>query len=166
MLDPNQITTIKEAIQELLGKMTIESFNVELKLSAVKNQEKTSKELKVEELVDVDIKLEEPQFLIGQEGRTLNEFQHILRIFLNKRLQKSFYVNLDINDYKKKKTEYLINLAKELADQVSLTKEKKVLSPMPAYERKIIHTALAERQDVSTESQGESFKRFIIINPR
>jgi spoIIIJ-associated protein len=81
-------------------------------------------------------------------------------------LQKIFYLNLDIDDYKKKKIEYLKYLAKDLADQVSLTKEEKVLLPMSSYERRIIHSELSQRIDVTTESRGDGFERHIVIKPK
>lgn len=118
------------------------------------------------DIISLNITVEEPQLLIGQDGQTLFELSRLLRIILNKKLQKDFYLQLDINDYKKKKVEYLKELAVSLANEVILTKEKKVLAPMPAYERKIIHTELSQRQDVITESQGEGMQRCIVISPR
>ncbi len=115
--------------------------------------------------VVVDIKIDTPEILIGEKGQTLVEIQRLLRIILNKKIEKSFYIDLDINDYKKKKIEYLKDLAKDLADEVVLTKEEKALFPMPAYERRIIHLELAERADVTTESQGEGVERKVIIKP-
>ena len=87
----------------------------------------------------------------------------LLKTILNKKLKNVFYFNLDINDYKKQKLEYLKNMAKNLADQVVLTKEEKILLPMSSYERRIIHAELAQRTDVITESQGEGFDRHIVI---
>jgi len=81
-------------------------------------------------------------------------------------MQKDFYLDLDINEYKKKKIEYLKSLAKDLADEVVFTKEEKVLFPMPAYERRIIHTELSQRADIITESRGEGYDRHVIIKPK
>jgi len=89
-----------------------------------------------------------------------------LRMILNKSLQKVFYLNLDINDYKKKKVEYLKFLAKDSADEVSFSKEEKVLLPMSSYERRIIHTELSQRSDIITESQGDGFDRHVVIKPK
>ena len=55
--------------------------------------------------------------------------------------------------------------AKSLADEVVLTKEEKVLAPMSAYERRIIHLELAERENVKTESIGEGLERRLVIKP-
>jgi spoIIIJ-associated protein len=118
------------------------------------------------DVVSVDIKLDEPQILIGQGGQTLFEIQRILRTILNKKLKEVFYLNLDINDYKKKKVEYLKDLAREMADQVALTKEEKSLPAMSAYERRVVHAELSQKTDVTTESQGEGFDRHIVIRPK
>lgn len=145
---------IEQATEEFFEKMTISASRIEVNFSDTGDS------------VDLNIKLEEPQILIGENGQTLFEIQRLLKTVLNKKLQKIFYLNLDINDYKKKKIEYLKDLAKDLADEVALTKEEKVLFPMPAYERRIIHAELSQRADVATESQGDGQDRHIVIKPR
>jgi len=72
---------------------------------------------------------------------------------------------LDINDYKKKKVEYLREMARDAANEVSLSKKEKNLVSMPAYERRVIHLELADREDVITESVGEEPERSVIIKP-
>ncbi|MEK9134684.1 MAG: R3H domain-containing nucleic acid-binding protein [Patescibacteria group bacterium] len=118
-------------------------------------------------VLPVNIKTDEPQILIGQGGQTLFEIQHILRAILRKKFgQALFYLDLDINDYKKKKIDYLKELARSTADDVSLTKQEKALEPMSAYERRVIHMELASREDIVAESVGEEPERKIIIKPR
>ncbi|MBI2038524.1 MAG: KH domain-containing protein [Candidatus Nealsonbacteria bacterium] len=113
----------------------------------------------------VNIKTDEPQILIGQNGQTLFEIQHILRAILRKKIgrEEFLYIDLDINDYKKKKIDYLKELAKSAADEVALMKQEKILEPMSAYERRIIHLELANRPDIVSESTGEEPERKIII---
>jgi spoIIIJ-associated protein len=162
MLEQSQINKVKEIVEEFFDKMTMPISTVAVKSSIDAERE----------VIDLDIKLDEPQILIGQGGQTLFEIQRLLRSVLSKKLNVSsginniFYLNLDINDYKKKKIEYLKNLAKELADQVSLTKEEKILAPMSAYERRVVHAELAQRMDVITESQGDGFDRHIVIKAK
>jgi spoIIIJ-associated protein len=176
MLEKKDINKVKDTVEEFFEKMTIAASGIEVSSSSTEknsqdvastgSQVKASIEERPEghlDVVDLNIKLDEPQILIGQQGQTLLEIQRLLRTILNKKLQKVFYLNLDINDYKKKKIEYLKDLAKDLADQVSLTKEEKVLLPMSSYERRIIHSELSQRTDVITESQGEGFDRHIVI---
>lgn len=151
MLDKNDLEKIKKTAEEFFQKMTFEA-EVEVSTS--------------EEMVSIKIKTEEPQILIGQNGQTLLEIQHLLKIILTKKVAKAFYLDVDVSDYKKKKIEYLKELARTTADQVVLTKKEKTLDPMPAYERRIIHLELSGRTDVVTQSAGEEPERKIIISPR
>lgn len=153
MLSQADIKVIEETAKDFFEKMTISLSDIGAVLTS-------------NDVVDLNIKLLEPQILIGEKGQTLFEIQRFLKTILNKKLQKIFYLNLDINDYKKKKIEYLKNLANDLANEVALTKEEKTLFPMSAYERRIIHTQLTERPDVFTESKGISQERCVVIKPK
>jgi spoIIIJ-associated protein len=154
----------KEFIEQLLHAMTVAFFDIALH----ENQEGEKR------ILQVTITMPDPQMLIGQNGQNLFEFQHLLRIILNKKIFKpadiskaqAFYVDLDINDYKKKKVEYLKNLADQTAYQVVATKEKKILPPMSPYERKVIHDHLASRIDIATQSQGENQNRCVVVTPK
>jgi spoIIIJ-associated protein len=162
MLEKDQINKIKEATEEFFEKMTVAVSDIKIGTSSIEEDKN---------VIDMDIEINEPQILIGQGGQTLFEIQRLLRVVLNRKLstlpgQRPFYLNLDIDGYKKKKTEYLKDLAKNLADQVSLDKEEKALLPMSSYERRIIHAELSGRTDVSTESQGDGFDRHIVIKPK
>jgi len=118
-----------------------------------------------DQTVPINLKTEEPQILIGEGGQTLTEIQHLLKAILKRKIEENFYIDLDINDYKKKKKEYLKELARSAADEVTLTKKEKILPPMPAYERRIIHLELAERNDVTSESIGKEPERRVVIRP-
>ena len=156
---------IKHIIEELLTKMTVVVFTVEVH-EGVAHSEASQSTDERPATVEVDIKASEPQFLIGQGGQTLFDLERMLRIMVNKKMGHDCYIRIDINEYKKKKVEYLKNLAREIADEVSLVKQKKILSPMLPYERRVIHMELAQRSDVATESEGNGFERRVVIVPR
>ena len=158
MLDQNDIKKIKETVEEFFERMTIIPSLIEVDKTIVENSE-------IKDVIDLNITFEEPQILIGEKGQTLFEIQRLLRAILTKKIQKFFYLNLDINGYKQSKIEYLKKTAGEIADEVSLTKEERILSPMSAYERRVIHTELSQREDIVTESQGEGMARRIVIKP-
>jgi spoIIIJ-associated protein len=132
---------------------------------------KTTFEIEIEFLppqgltLPINLKTDDPQILIGEKGQTLIELQYLLKIILKRKISEPFFIDLDIDGYKKKKNEYLKELARSTADEVALTKKEKSLAPMPAYERRIIHLELADRQDVTTESIGQEPERKVIIKP-
>ena len=151
MLKPADLETIKEITKEFFIKTT---FDVEIEFSPQR-----------ELIVPIDLKTEEPKVLIGEMGQTLGEIQKLLKVILRRKIDQEFYIDLDINGYKKKKIEYLKELAKLIADEVALMKEEKILPSMPAYERRIIHMELSEREDIMTDSVGREPERKIVIKP-
>jgi len=151
MIGQNDLEKIKEIVKEFFEKTT---FEVEIEFLPQKNQ-----------TIPINLKTKEPQILIGEGGQTLVEIQHLLKAILKRKTKENLYIDLDISDYKKKKIEYLKELARSTADEVALTKKEKILSSMPAYERRIIHLELAERKDVTTESIGQEPERRVVIRP-
>ena len=150
MLNKKDLEKIKEGTERFFEKM---DFEIEIR---IKENE--------ENIVSVSLKTEEPQILIGKDGQTLMDIQHLLKRILRKDLGQVF-IDFDINEYKEKKGEYLKELAQSSADEVSLTKKEKTLNPMPSYERRIIHIELSGRNDVETESIGEETERRVVIRP-
>lgn len=151
MLEQKDLNLIKE-ITEKIFKMIDPEFIIQ------------SLEMK-DDTVFLNLKMKEPKSLIGEKGEILADLQHLLKAMIKKKIKKDFYFDLDINNYKKRKIEFLKELARDLADEVALTKKEKILPPMPAYERRIIHLELASRKDVTTQSTGEEPRRKIVIKP-
>ncbi|MDP2909964.1 MAG: R3H domain-containing nucleic acid-binding protein [bacterium] len=113
----------------------------------------------------VKIKTDDPQILIGQNGQTLAEIQKLLRALVKKSIEGEFFIDVDINNYKQKKAEYLKETAREAANEVFLSQKEKTLPAMPSYERRVVHVELADRSDVVVESIGEEPNRRIVIKP-
>ena len=151
MISREQQETIKNIIKEFFDKATIE---VEIEGQSAE-----------EDTFRVNLETEMPQLLIGENGQTLSEIQHVLKLILRRKFAPGFYLDLDVSNYKKKKRVYLEELAKTIADEVALNKEEKELLPMPSQERRIIHLALSQRQDIVTESRGQEPDRRIVIKP-
>ena len=163
MLSQNNLTKIKETVEEFFKKM---AFEVEIEFSPQedRNLSTTPKEEKIYTF-PINLKTSEPQILIGERGQTLAEIQHLLKAILKRKIKEPFFIDLDISDYKKKKIEYLKEMAKSAADEVNLSKKEKWLPAMPAYERRIIHLELAERSNITTESVGQEPERRVMVKP-
>jgi spoIIIJ-associated protein len=111
------------------------------------------------------IEYSDPSILIGKNGQTLFNIQHLISRIIKKNIKNEIFLDLDINDYKENKVQYLKELAQQIADEVALTKQGKVLPNLSAYERRIIHLELVNRDDVIAESSGEGPERKLIIKP-
>jgi len=103
--------------------------------------------------------------LIGHRGETLDSLQYLVNVVASKYREYDRYrrIILDAENYRKRREETLIRLAKKLAKQVMETKESVELEPMSPNERRIIHMALQDHPYVETYSEGEEPNRRVII---
>ena len=97
---------------------------------------------------------------------TIESLQSLLNAMLQREDEEYAKVFVEINDYKKQKEEKLKRLANKMADNVIRFRKPIKLEPMSAYERLIIHTELATRKDVETESIGEEPRRRVVIKKK
>lgn len=104
------------------------------------------------------------RFIIGKNGQNLKAFEHLLRAMLMKN-QDFQNITIDVNDYKKSRASFIADVAKQAVSRVRNTQKAEVLSPMSAYERRIVHMELAAYPDVATESIGDEPQRRIVIKP-
>jgi len=150
MIDDN-LETIKEIVGHLLKKMDFEGQVL------VSKDEQDS--------LSVNIQTEEAGFLIGQSGANLDAFQHLIKVIFGKKIGQPIHFIIDINNYRKHRIDLLKELAKDIAKQAMLKRTALVLQPMPSYERRIIHTVLAEYPGINTESVGQEPERRVVVKP-
>ncbi len=146
---------IERAIKTIAGHMNLDC-EVEFKEEVSKNG-KTM-------LVSISLP-DNGRFLIGKNGQTLEAMEHLIRAMFLKDEERGTTLAIDINDYKRTKASYVIELAKQAVMRVRNTQKAEALLPMTAYERRMVHMELASYPDVATESIGEDPQRRIVIKP-
>jgi len=104
--------------------------------------------------------------LIGRRGETLDALQYLINLSVNRKREQRKKIVIDIEGYRERRCETLRKLASKLADKARQNGRSVILEPMNAQERRIIHTALQERNDIYTFSEGEEPYRKIIISPK
>lgn len=104
--------------------------------------------------------------LIGKRGTTLDALQYLTNLAANRDVRGRYFIMLDVENYRARREETLIALARRMAGKVKKSGRKVVLEPMNAYERKIIHTALQDDPQVYTLSEGEYQDRHLVIHYR
>lgn len=105
------------------------------------------------------------RLLIGAHGEHLHALQHVIRSLLYCQIQENIRVTIDVNSYVAYRERSLQQLAEHTARKAQHSGRAVVLRPMTAFERRVIHTALASRSDVRTESLGEEPNRRVIVKP-
>ena len=137
-------------IKDLLEKM-----NIEAKIYLIEeNDEKV-----IIELESPDIAL-----IIGRKGQTLESIQTIVNAAMNKKAQTWTKVIIDIGNYRNRRERNLNYIAHKAANQVRKTKQSILLEPMNPFERRIVHLALKEEEEVETKSEGDGIMKEIRIN--
>lgn len=113
--------------------------------------------------IEINISGENVNALIGFRGEALSGLQYLATIVAGKAEEKVNKVYIDICDYKEKREQSLIKLARRMAVKVAKSKQEFKFEPMNAYERRIIHTALQSDSYVTTTSRGEEPRRYVVI---
>ncbi len=158
--DITEVTEVAKGILETLVTMmgVVASVEPQVKLAA-EGEETTP-------AVNLDIKGDDLGILIGRRGQTLACLQYILRLIVGHQTEVWVPIIIDVEGYKQRRYEALRALAWRLAEQVKARGVPFTLEPMLAYERRIIHLALADHSDVTTESIGEGEARRVVIRPK
>jgi spoIIIJ-associated protein len=116
--------------------------------------------------VGLNIEGEDLGILIGRRGQTMASLQLIVRLILAYQTQIRIPIVIDVEGYKQRRCEGLQALARRLAEQVKFKRMPFTMEPMSAFERRIIHLALADHPDVTTESTGMGMSRKVVILPK
>lgn len=115
-------------------------------------------------VVRINVTGKDMGLLIGRKGETLNAVQFLLGMMVNKELEERVRVIVDVEDYRLKKEESLVNLARRLSERVKKTQRSIVMRPMTPQERRIVHTTLQGDPQIVTFSQGEEPNRKVVIS--
>ena len=103
--------------------------------------------------------------LLGHHGEVLDALQTLAGASANIGNKVYKKVVVDCESYRVKREETLIKLAKKLEAKATDMKREVILEPMPPFERRIIHMALAESTTVTTKSDGKEPNRYVVIVP-
>lgn len=148
---------IKETLENLLIKLGTEFSEITI-------------EKKDDDTYAVNISSsEDTATLIGHHGETIYSLQHILKVlcWAKAKSKDEFNVVLDVENYRLRQEEKVINLAERKVEFVRKTGRAQSLPPMSPYFRRVVHLHLMqpEFEDVDTMSEGEGDMRHLIIKP-
>lgn len=100
---------------------------------------------------------------IGKAGSTLNAIELIIRKAIDSR-RNNVRINIDINSYKKRRDEKIIDLAADTARKVQRSKKSWNLRYMNSYERRLAHEEISKHPNVSSHSEGNDPKRYVVVD--
>lgn len=148
--ESEEVSLAKEFIGNVASRL-----GIEVEAEASFNEE--------EKLLKIELKGDDLGILIGRRGETLDSIQYLTNIFINKRSDEYIKVTIDAENYRERRAEALVSLAKRTAAKAVKYRKNMVIEPKNPYERRIIHEALQDYPEVTTYSVGEDPNRKVIV---
>ena len=141
----------KELLEEILKAMHFENVSV------IGNLEGS--------IIKLEAKVEEKDtgIAIGKGGSTLDAIEFIIRKAIDSRAN-NLRVNIDINNYKRRRDEKIVRLARDTAQKVAQSGKSWNLRYMNSYERRLAHEEIAKHRNVSSHSEGREPQRYVVVD--
>ncbi|WP_276863771.1 RNA-binding cell elongation regulator Jag/EloR [Anaerococcus tetradius] len=116
-------------------------------------------------IIKLDARVDEKDtgIAIGKAGSTLDAIELIVRKAVDSR-RNNVRVNVDINSYKKRRDEKIVELARDTARKVQKSKKSWNLRYMNSYERRLAHEEISKHQNVSSHSEGSEPRRYVVVD--
>ena len=157
----------KDAVVKVTEKLSIEKMAVnflDTMVSKIVSDVHYETELSETRTLKIVMSGEDMGILIGRRGETLDSLQYLTSLAVNKVSSEFIKVQLDTENYRERRHETLVRLARRLASQVARSRKSVTLEPMSPNERRIIHSTLQNNRIVKTESIGEEPNRKVVIS--
>jgi spoIIIJ-associated protein len=119
----------------------------------------------VENRIRLDIASNGSGLLIGKRGQTLHSLQYIVNKIYNRRGTRKAHIIIDTENYRERRRQALIEVARNLANRAKKSSKPATSSPLSAYDRRIIHLALKDDREVRTKSKGDGVLRKVVVFP-
>lgn len=150
--------TIQEIFEHLLAALCVDFTHTEVMIKQDRDGN---------DYYYCNVIAKESSQLIGRRGRTLQSIQHLLKLIVFKRIDKQVGLMVDVDGYRERQEQSVIEIAKRYVDKFRTTGERQPLPPMSPYFRRIVHLHLTESdyKDLSTESEGYGNYRHVVIVP-
>lgn len=118
------------------------------------------------ELLRVNLAGEGAEFLVRRRGETLNALQHVVSAVFRDDMPEGQRVVVDCLGFRQDKDAELRRMAIYMAEKAVTSGTPQEMGPLNPYERRIVHLAVAERGDATSESIGDAFVKTVIISAK
>ena len=116
-----------------------------------------------EDIIKILLETNHNSIIIGKNGLTLQSLNELVKLAVSCKFKRKFRILLDVGDYKDKKYNRVVYLAKKAAYDVQKSHVDIKLEPMTPDERKKVHNALSNFTNIKTESVGDGKDRAVVV---
>jgi spoIIIJ-associated protein len=118
------------------------------------------------DLLRVNLSGEGAEWLVRRRGETLNALQHIVSTVFRDSVPEDQRVVVDSLGFRRDKDAEIRKMAQFMADKAVSSGTAQEMGPLNPYERRIVHMAVAEHGDATSESIGDAFMKTVIISAK
>jgi spoIIIJ-associated protein len=169
-----KVTVTKEVTKEEPEPMTLEGGDgievareaLEKILALIPMEETTVRAEHVDGSIVLSIEGDKSGLLIGRKGRTLDALQFIVNKIVNKTLESRARVVVDSENYRERRREFLVQMAVSMGEKAKKTQRPVGTNLLNPHDRRIVHLALREDDELSTKGKGDGVLKKVIILPR
>ena len=153
-VDPreDEIAIAKEALENILALIPMEGITVTGKLE--------------DGSINLNIEGDKTGLLIGRKGKTLDALQFIVNKIVNKSLEKRSRVIIDSENYRLRRQEFLVQMALKMGDKAKKIKRPVTTNLLNPHDRRIVHLALRDDDEIGTKGKGEGILKKVVIIPK
>lgn len=116
------------------------------------------------EATRINLDGEDGGVLIRRGGEGLQALQHVVATTFRKQLGEDNRIVVDCNGFRRDKDAELRQMAQFMAGKARSSGLPQEMGPLNPYERRIVHLAIAQDPDVTSESIGDAFMKTVIIS--
>jgi spoIIIJ-associated protein len=116
--------------------------------------------------INLTIEGDKSGLLIGRKGRTLDALQFIVNKIVNKSLEKRARVLVDSENYRDRRKDFLLQMALRMGDKAKRIHKPVATNLLNPHDRRIVHLALRDDEDLSTKGRGEGILKKVVIIPK
>jgi spoIIIJ-associated protein len=119
-----------------------------------------------EETAEISVQGKELGILVGPGGSTLSALQEVTRAYVQGRaFGQRERIWVDVAGYRAKRVEALQRFTQQIAQEVIESGVERQLEAMGAADRKVVHDTVTDIPGLSTRSDGEEPRRYVVISP-
>jgi len=113
--------------------------------------------------INVNIEGDASGILIGRKGKTLDALEYLVNRIVNNKSDKKIRVIVDSENYRQKHIDSLNQLALKIGEKVKKLKKSLSTSPLNPHDRRIVHLALKNDENLDTRSRGEGLMKKVVV---
>ena len=114
-------------------------------------------------IITFNLETEKKGLLIGKHGKLINAIQYLSQVYIHRIAKNRLSIVVNVGDYRERRKAIIERLAKQTLRKVRETGQPVFLEPMPAFERKQVHSILSSESDISTHSEGNEPHRYLVV---